>query len=146
MATISGCTCIDLSAIARETAGTLQDVWLPLCDAPAPDGTTHKAMRLFTLKSNPKRGKVSSILHVPVEFRACEFRSAGMTQVHVVVQRLHNPKAGSSGGSQISSEAVRTSLKSLNPRQQKLLQPLLELENEMARFVIMSRSVMSNLF
>ena len=72
-----GCACIDLSAIAQETAGTVQDVWLPLCDAPAQDGTKHKAMRLFTLKSNPKRGKVSAILHAPVEMQVCEFRSPG---------------------------------------------------------------------
>lgn len=67
-------------------------------------------------------------------------------QVHVVVQRLDNPKAGSPGGSQITSEVVRTNLKSLNPRQQKLLEPLLDLDNEMARFVIMSRAVMSEKF
>jgi hypothetical protein len=63
-------------------------------------------------------------------------------QVHVVVQRLDNPKACS----QITSEVVRTNLKSLNPRQQKLLEPLLDLDNEMARFVILSRAVMSEKF
>ena len=37
-------------------------------------------------------------------------------------------------------------MRSLNPRQQKLLEPLLDLENEMARFVIMSRAFMSEKF
>ena len=61
-----GCACIDLSAISCEAAGAIQDVWLPLCDAPAQDGSKHKAMRLFTLKTNPKRGKVSAVVRTSV--------------------------------------------------------------------------------
>lgn len=54
-----GCACIDLSDIRKQAAGTVQEMWLPLCDEPNQD-SKHKALRLLGLTPNPARGQVST--------------------------------------------------------------------------------------
>jgi hypothetical protein len=56
-----GCASIDLSDIRKEEVGTVQDMWLTLCDEPSKD-IKHDSIGLLSLTPNAARGKVGTLL------------------------------------------------------------------------------------
>jgi hypothetical protein len=134
-----GCASIDLSDIRTEAVGTIKDIWLTLCDDPSKD-IKHKGLRLLSLTPNITRGKVSTIfLHFSHPFNF-------ILQIHVLVERTDASKSGATGATAgLSTEAVKLAVKECPSLrlQQRSLETLLDSGNEMAKYLIMCRALMS---